>query len=122
MKQRLVAFVRRANMKSLARNPNVYCKIGGLGTSYWKFGFIERTDPIGYQELATTWKPYVETAIEIFGADRCMMESNFPNDGRSCGFVPLWNAMKFILKDYSASEKAAVFSGTARKVYRMDLS
>ena len=50
-----------------------------------------------------------------------MMESNYPNDGRSCGFVPLWNALKFIVKDYSADEKAALFRGTAQKVYRIDL-
>jgi predicted TIM-barrel fold metal-dependent hydrolase len=116
------AFTRwRTNMRDLARNPNVFCKVGGLGTSYWGFGFNEGYDVIGYREAAEAWKPYVETAIEAFGADRCMMESNYPNDGRSCGFVPLWNAMKFIVKDYSSSEKAALFSGTAKKVYRIDL-
>lgn len=111
----------RRNMTELARQPNVYCKIGGLGTSYWDFGFIERTEPTGYLELAAAWKPYVETCVEVFGPDRCMMESNFPNDGRSCGFVPLWNALKHIMKDHSAAEKRAVFSGTAKSAYRMEL-
>lgn len=111
----------RTNMKDLARRPNVVCKVGGLGTAYWGFGFNERTDPIGYQELAAAWKPYVESAIEAFGADRCMMESNYPNDGRSCGFVPLWNGMKHIVQGYSADEKAALFRGTAARVYRIDL-
>lgn len=111
----------RRNMAELARNPNVFCKIGGLGTSYWDFGFTEREDPVGYLELATAWRPFVEAAVEVFGPDRCMAESNFPNDGRSCGFVPLWNALKHILKDHSADEKRAIFSGTARSVYRMQL-
>ena len=111
----------RGNMQELARRPNVSCKVGGLGTTYWDFGFTRRTDPVGYKELATAWKPYVETAIEAFGADRCMMESNFPNDGRSCGFVPLWNAMKTIVKDCSPEQKAALFHGTAARVYRIDL-
>ncbi len=111
----------RKNMQELARCPNVFCKLGGFGGSYWGFGFIERTDPIGYKELAATWGPYVEAAIELFGADRCMMESNYPNDGRSCGFVPLWNALKYIVRSYSAEEKTALFSGTAVKVYRLDL-
>jgi predicted TIM-barrel fold metal-dependent hydrolase len=106
-------------MQDLARQPNVYCKVGGLGTSYWGFGFNERSDVIGYREAAEAWKPYVESAIEAFGADRCMMESNYPNDGRSCGFVPLWNAMKHIVKNYSADEKTALFSGTASRVYRI---
>ncbi|MGE4337295.1 MAG: amidohydrolase [Pigmentiphaga sp.] len=111
----------RKNLKELARHENVSCKIGGLGTSYWGFGFTEREEPIGYRELAEAWKPYVETAIEIFGADRSMLESNYPNDGRACGFVPLWNAMKYILKDYTVAEKTALFRGTAEKVYRVDL-
>jgi len=112
----------RRNMMELARRPSVVCKVGGLGTAYWGFGFNERPDPIGYQELAAAWKPYVETAIEAFGADRCMMESNYPNDGRSCGFVPLWNAMKYIVRSHTAEEKAALFRGTAARVYRVDLS
>jgi predicted TIM-barrel fold metal-dependent hydrolase len=29
-------------------------------------------------ELASAWRPYVETCIEAFGANRCMFESNFP--------------------------------------------
>ncbi len=109
------------NMRALARHPNVFCKVGGFGTAYWGFGFNERTSPVGYKELAAAWKPYVETAIEAFGADRCMLESNYPNDGRSCGFVPLWNALKYIVRGYSAEEKAALFRGTAQKVYRVDL-
>ena len=51
-----------------------------------------------------------------------MMESNYPNDGRSAGFVPLWNALKSIVKDYSAGRKRPrLFRGTAQKVYRIDL-
>jgi predicted TIM-barrel fold metal-dependent hydrolase len=112
----------RANMADLARRPNVFCKVGGLGTSYWGFGFNVRSDPIGWQELAAAWRPYVEGAIEAFGAERCMMESNYPNDGRSCGFVPLWNALKSIVGGCSAGEKAALFRATAEKFYRLELA
>jgi L-fuconolactonase len=111
----------RTNMRSLAHHQNVVCKIGGLGTSYWGFGFTDRTAPIGYRELAEAWKPYVETSIELFGVERSMMESNFPNDGRACGFVPLWNALKFIVRDFTPQEKAALFRGTAERIYRVDL-
>ena len=109
----------RTKLRAFARHPNALCKIGGLGTAYWGFGFNKRSEPATYQELAAAWKPYVETAIEAFGAERCMMESNFPNDGRSCGFVPLWNALKTIVRDASPDEKAALFHGTAARVYRI---
>ena len=108
-------------LREIARRPNVMCKIGGLGLPFWGFGFEERADPIGYLELAIAWRPYVETAIEAFGAGRCMMESNYPPDGRSCGFVPLWNALKHIVRDASAEDKAALFHRTAARVYRLDL-
>jgi L-fuconolactonase len=48
-----------------------------------------------------------------------MMESNFPVDGRSCGFVPLWNALKHIVKGSSETEKTALFHGTVARVYRL---
>ena len=102
----------QGNLRALAQRPNVVCKVGGLGMPVWGFGFEERPDPIGYEELATAWRPYVESAIEAFGADRCMMESNFPPDGRSCGYIPLWNALKHIVRGASAAEKTALFSGT----------
>lgn len=105
----------------VARRPNVHCKIGGLGMPFWGFRFEEREDPIGYQELATAWRPYVETTIEAFGADRCMMESNFPMDARSAGFVPIWNALKHIVRAASPGEKEALFHGTAARVYRISL-
>jgi L-fuconolactonase len=109
-------------LRALAQRPNAVCKVGGLGMPTWGFGFEERTDHIGYLELAETWRPFVETAIEIFGPDRCMLESNFPPDARSCGYVPLWNALKHIVSDYSAAEKADLFYKTAARTYRIDLS
>ena len=48
-----------------------------------------------------------------------MMESNFPPDGRSGGYVPLWNAYKHILSAHSDEEKAALFHRTAARVYRL---
>jgi predicted TIM-barrel fold metal-dependent hydrolase len=111
----------RSRMVELARYPNIVCKVGGLGLPFWGFGFEERTDSIGYLELANAWRPYVETAIEAFGAERCMMESDYPPDSRSCGYVPLWNAFKHIVRAASSDEKAALFHRTAARVYRIEL-
>jgi predicted TIM-barrel fold metal-dependent hydrolase len=36
------------------------------------------------------------------------------------GWVTLWNAFKRIAAGASAEEKLALFSGTARRVYRLD--
>jgi L-fuconolactonase len=111
----------RHQLREVARRPNVLCKIGGLGLPFWGFGFETRKDTVGHLELAQAWKPFVETAIEAFGPDRCMMESNYPPDGRSCGWVPLWNALKYLVREASAEDKAALFHGTAARVYRLQL-
>jgi predicted TIM-barrel fold metal-dependent hydrolase len=111
----------RDGMRALARHENVVVKIGGFGLPCWNFGFTERVSTVGYLELAAAWQPYVEVAVEAFGAGRCMMESNFPQDGRSCGFVPLWNALKHITRGASREERNAMFHGTALRVYRLDV-
>jgi predicted TIM-barrel fold metal-dependent hydrolase len=51
-----------------------------------------------------------------------MFESNFPVDKQSCSYTALWNAFKRIAARYSIDEKAALFSGTAKRVYRLDLT
>jgi predicted TIM-barrel fold metal-dependent hydrolase len=50
-----------------------------------------------------------------------MFGSNFPPDGRSAGFVPLWNALKRLVRGASPRDKAALFLRTATRVYRLEL-
>lgn len=109
----------RQSLKEVARHPNVLCKVGGLGMPLWGFGFEEHDSPVSSEVLCKQWRPYIESAIEVFGPDRCMMEGNYPPDSRSCGFVPLWNALKMAVQPYTADEKAALFYGTAAKAYRL---
>jgi len=63
----------------------------------------------------------METCIEAFGPQRCMFESNFPVDMGSCTYATLWNAFKVLAKNYSTDEKTALFSGTAKRVYRLNI-
>jgi L-fuconolactonase len=111
----------RGKLQQVAQRPNVLCKIGGLGMPHWGFG-LEHTDgPNLSDRLAETWRPWVETAINAFGPKRCMFESNFPADGFSCGYVPLWNAFKRICAGTTDDTKAALFSETAISTYRLNL-
>ena len=110
----------RNSIKALAQRRNVCCKIGGFGLPFWGFGFDAREEPIGFEELAAT-SP-VLTVVEAFGCNRCMMESNYPPDGRSAGFVPLWNALKHVLRSASQEEKEALFQGAAARTYRLSWS
>ena len=109
----------RASMKALAACPNVVVKVGGLGMRLFGFKVQDAPEPPTGQQLADLWRPYVETSIEAFGANRCMFESNFPVDKGSCGYASLWNAFKILSTGASRADRAALFSGTAARVYRL---
>jgi predicted TIM-barrel fold metal-dependent hydrolase len=109
------------NLQQLAKFPNLTVKVGGLGMLYCGWDFHLRDLPPTSLDLAQAWKPYVEACIEIFGVDRCMMESNFPVDKQSCGYEILWNALKRITTHYSEQEKKSLYHDTAARVYRINI-
>ena len=111
----------RDNIRELAKSPNVVVKLGGLAMAFCNFPSFLAEPRAPSTQLATEWAPYIETCIEAFGADRCMFESNFPVDMGSCDYATLWNAFKHIAKGASAAEKTALFSGTAKRTYRLDV-
>ncbi len=104
-------------MTALAACPNITVKLGGLGMPIGGFDFHKRGRPPSSQEVADNWRPYLETCIDIFGAGRCMFESNFPVDKISCSYAVLWNAYKRIAAGASAGERASLFMNTAARVY-----
>jgi L-fuconolactonase len=109
----------RAAVRELAACPNVHVKLGGLAMIVNAFDFHLAPLPPSSGELANAWRPYVETCIEAFGADRCMFESNFPVDKGACSYPVLFNAFKRLAHGGSASEKALLFAGTAARFYRL---
>lgn len=111
----------RDNIRELAKCPNVVVKLGGLAMAFCNFPSFLAEPRVPSEQLAKEWGPYIETCIEAFGAERCMFESNFPVDMGSCTYAVLWNAFKRLASGASADEKTALFSGTAKRVYRLEL-
>jgi L-fuconolactonase len=109
----------RAAIKELSKCPNVYVKLGGLAMIVNAFDFHLAPLPPSSGEMANAWRPYVETCIEDFGANRCMFESNFPVDKGACSYPVMWNAFKRLASGASVSEKADLFAGTASRFYRL---
>lgn len=109
----------QARIQALGRYPNVVVKLGGLAMPRCGFGWHEAARPVGSDELARAWAPYMEHCIAAFGVQRCMFESNFPMDKTGCSYATLWNAFKRLAQGASAGEKAALFEGTAARVYRL---
>jgi L-fuconolactonase len=111
----------RDNIRKLAVFQNLNVKLGGLAMGLCNFPSYLQNPRATSVQLASEWRPYIETCIDAFGVKRCMFESNFPVDSGSCSYAVLWNAFKLLAKDYSASEKNALFSDTAARVYRLNL-
>ncbi|HEV7326148.1 MAG TPA: amidohydrolase family protein [Bosea sp. (in: a-proteobacteria)] len=109
----------RASLAEVARRPNVWLKLGGLGMT--RCGIVPNAIP-GESEAATVaraWRPWIEPAIALFGADRCMFESNFPVDKPICAYDILWEAFHLIVRAASAGERKDLFCRTAERFYRI---
>jgi L-fuconolactonase len=111
----------KAGLTELAKCPNVHMKVGGLAMVIMGHDFHKGQEPPSSEQLAKAWAPYVETTIELFGAKRCMFESNFPVDKAMCSYPILWNAFKRIASGASADDKAALFMQTANTFYKLGL-
>jgi predicted TIM-barrel fold metal-dependent hydrolase len=109
----------KRSMTELAGCPNVVVKIGGMINRGAGYDFHAAAAPPSSETMAAVWRPYVETCIELFGARRCMFESNFPVDKMGVGYAALWNAFKRITAGASRDEKLALFAGTAAHTYRL---
>ena len=83
------------------------------------FDWHTRHKPIGSEALASDMAPILSYCIEKFTPARCMFESNFPVDKVSFSYNVMYNAFKRFSKNYSASERAAMFHDTAARVYKI---
>lgn len=109
-----------SKVTELATCDNVVMKLGGMMMRLAAYDYGARPAPPSSAELADYWRPYLETCIEAFGPNRCLFESNFPVEKMGIGWAALWNAFKRVATGASADEKRALFSDTARRVYRLE--
>jgi predicted TIM-barrel fold metal-dependent hydrolase len=109
----------QAQVREIAKCPNVVVKLGGLAMRLLGYDFHERPIPPSSEDAAAAWRPYIESCIEAFGPGRCMFESNFPPDKGQCSYQVIFNAFKRIAAPYSEAEKTALFQKTATDFYRL---
>ena len=108
------------DIAEIAKCDNVVAKLGGLAMPDNGFGWHDRATPPTSDEFAEAQRRYYLHAIECFGPDRCMMESNFPVDRFSLSYHVMYNGMKKIVADFSDDERQAMFYGTASRVYKLN--
>lgn len=107
------------DIAEVAACPNVYAKLGGMAMPDNGYGWNTRDKPPSSDEFVEAQAKWYHHAIDVFGPERCMLESNFPVDRLSISYRTLWNGLKKIAADYPEAAQEAMFSGTARKVYKL---
>ena len=99
-----------SQLKELALAPNLTCKLSGMVTeANWK-----EWSP---DDLA----PYIETAIEAFGADRLMFGSDWPVCRLAAEYPQVRSLIEPYLATLSATERAAIEGENAARFYRLGI-
>ena len=93
----------------LARYPNISCKLSGLVTEAdWNSW---RTDDL---------RPFVDVALESFGADRIMFGSDYPVCLLAASYDRVLDSFQEILKSLSDADRDKIFGQNAEKFYRLN--
>lgn len=95
----------KAGLRTLAKAPNLYAKLSGLGT------FVHRNDPALISLI-------YDAAIEILGSDRLMFGSNFPIEKLWTSHQELIDAHRSAAAGFSVADQANIFRETAAEAYR----
>lgn len=95
-----------AQMREIAQNRNVFCKISGLVTEadwkHWK---------------ADDFKPYLDVIFDAFAADRLMFGSDWPVCLLAATYHQVKQLIEEYVKGYSEADKEKFFGGNAARFY-----
>ena len=96
------------DIRRLATLPNIWCKVSGAATKAdWKSWKPEQL------------QPYVDHVLQTFGFDRVMFGSDWPVCTLACSFRRWVEVLAEITGGCARDERERLFSGNARKRYRI---
>ena len=99
-----------AELKALAQQPNVICKVSGMVT--------EADHPAWTKE---DLKPYVDHVIECFGFDRLVYGGDWPVVNLAGGYGAWVEALDWALAGCTGNELRKLFHDNAVRVYRLEI-
>jgi len=97
------------DIKSLAKYPNLFCKISGMVTEAdW-----------------TTWKPedlrpYLDIVVEAFGVDRLLFGSDWPVCLVASSYEKWLNTIKDYFNNFTISEQEKIFALNCESFYTLE--
>jgi len=96
----------RAGMRLLAARPNTVVKISGLGMA-------------DHRWTVESIRPWVEECIALWGPGRALFGTNWPVDRLFSSYSDVVDAYAALTADLTPGERAALFHGTAQRVFRI---
>lgn len=93
-------------IRDIAKNRNVYCKLSGLATE---------ADWHGWK--ADDFRPYLDVVFQAFGVERLMFGSDWPVCLVAASYSQVVRIIDDYVKGYSAAEREKVFGGNAVTFY-----
>jgi L-fuconolactonase len=98
-----------SELKPVAAIPGISCKLSGLVTeARWESW---TTDDL---------RPYVQSALDLFGPKRMMFGSDHPVCLLAASYERVLDSFQEILKDFSDEDRAGVFANNATSFYRLN--
>jgi L-fuconolactonase len=101
----------RALVAPVAACANVACKLSGLVTEAdhqaWSVGDL---------------RPFVETALDLFGLDRVLFGSDWPVCLLAASYGQVKEALDAALPPLSVAERAKIFGENAVRIYKLDVA
>lgn len=101
----------REQMAAAAENPNVHAKVSGLNTA------TADLENWTWEDI----KPWVDTALELFGADRLMFGSDWPVAILGGTYKKVHDETEKALADLSDDERSAIWGRTGNAFYGLGL-
>ena len=98
-------------IRLLAANPNVYCKVSGLITEAdWR------------QWRETDFTPYLDVVFDAFGPERLMFGSDWPVCLLAADYCEVRQFLAKYLDDFPVEQRDKIFGGNAERFYRLKTS
>jgi L-fucono-1,5-lactonase len=106
-----VVFPWAQQMRKIATNTNVYCKLSGLVTEAdWHHWTKE------------DFRPYLDVVFDAFGPDRLMFGSDWPVCLLAASYQQVLRIIEEYVRDYPPDVKEKIFGGNAARFYRLKMA
>jgi L-fuconolactonase len=98
----------KKEIKQIAQNPNVYCKISGMSTeANWESWTMDDL------------KPYLDLVVAAFGTNRIMFGSDWPVSLVASTYSKWLNTVQNYFNTFNLNEQEAFFANNAIKFYKL---